>query len=130
MKYLVLTLLLVPTLLFCLFPSWVWSTDFPGQWSGEVGAQYRFFPDAGIYGNSEKHHGSIYLQPEYFRPWNHDRSVLNVKAFTRFDEQDDERRHRDLRELSWVSSWASLELRVGVSKVFWGGVRKANIWWM
>ena len=40
--------------------------------------------------------------------------------FARWDEQDSERSHVDIRELTWIHVSDSWELRSGIRKVFWG----------
>jgi hypothetical protein len=112
MKILVLSLLLVPSL--------VSAGDLPGRFSGEVTVEYRYFPTDGEYGNLEKHHPSLVIQPEYSRSWDNDRSVISTILFARLDQVDDRRSHLDIRELSYVTSWSHMELRLGISKVFWG----------
>lgn len=106
-------------LLMCLSPI-VFASDFPGQFSGEVKAEYRYYPNEGEYGNNAKHHGSIVIKPEYSLSWDNDRKVVSFVPFVRLDQRDTDRSHYDIRELSMVSSWSYLELRIGISKVFWG----------
>jgi len=107
------------SILFAL-PAVVFADDFPGVFSGEIAAEYRYYPNEGAYGNTEKHHGSIIVRPEYTLSWDNDRRVVSVIPFIRYDQQDAERSHGDIRELSLVSSWSAVELRLGISKVFWG----------
>jgi len=38
----------------------------------------------------------------------------------RWDENDDERSHADIRELTWLKAADTWELRAGIRKVFWG----------
>jgi hypothetical protein len=94
--------------------------ELPGEISGEVQAQYRYYFYEGEYGNTDQHQISLVLQPEFVTSWDNERNVITVKPFVRLDNTDSERSHGDIRELSLVSSWAQWELRLGVSKVFWG----------
>lgn len=112
MKILILSLLLISSLGF--------ASDFPGQFYGEVTLEYRYFPNEGLYGNTEKHHPSVAIKPEYSYSWDNDRKVFSFVPFARIDRVDSARTHFDVRELSFVSSWSRLELRLGISKVFWG----------
>lgn len=105
---------------FLLFSSLVSAVDFHGRFSGEVKVEYRYFPMEGEYGNLEKHHPSLVIQPEYSWSWDNDRSVISTILFARLDQVDDKRSHSDIRELSYVTSWSHMELRLGISKVFWG----------
>ena len=119
MKYTGLTLLL--------FSSIASALDLPGDFSGVIELQHRYFSEQGLYGNTDKHHSSIMLQPEYFHSWDNDRSVMSIIPFVRFDHIDDERSHYDLREFSFVSSLSYLELRLGISKVFWGTTESRHL---
>lgn len=97
-----------------------WAGAFPGDFSGELGVEYRYFPGEGAYGNRDRHVGSLFMQAEYSMSWDDDRKVVSFAPYARLDGVDDERSHFDIRELSLVASWPYLELRAGISKVFWG----------
>ena len=60
------------------------------------------------------------LQSEYYKTWNNDNDIFAFVPFGRWDEQDSERTHADIRELTWVHVSDSWELRSGIRKVFWG----------
>jgi len=40
--------------------------------------------------------------------------------FARWDQNDEERTHADIRELTWLKAEDTWELRVGIRKLFWG----------
>jgi hypothetical protein len=88
--------------------------------SSEVELQYRYFQDSGSYGNDEKSNPSITMKPEVSHSWDSDRKVFTFIPFYRYDSIDTERTHVDIRELSYVAAWESIELRAGISKVYWG----------
>ncbi|KZZ48121.1 hypothetical protein A3759_28200, partial [Thalassolituus sp. HI0120] len=46
--------------------------------------------------------------------------VVVFKAFGRYDSEDDERSHGDIREASWLTYGDDWELKAGISKVYWG----------
>ena len=46
--------------------------------------------------------------------------MFTTQLFVREDSMDDERSHADIRELSWLYYSDDWELRLGISKVFWG----------
>ena len=48
------------------------------------------------------------------------RQRVNVTGFGRFDSEDDRRTHADLREAHWGYEGDGWDLRLGISKVFWG----------
>jgi hypothetical protein len=60
------------------------------------------------------------VQPEYYTFWSDGRQSLTIEPFYRRDQHDGKRTHADLRELVWQRAGDTWELRVGVSKVFWG----------
>jgi len=62
----------------------------------------------------------VSFQSEYYRTWNDDNDIFAFVPFGRWDEQDSERTHFDIRELTWVHVNDSWELRSGIRKVFWG----------
>jgi len=56
---------------------------------------------------------------EYYTAWEDD-SSFNITPFIRIDQYDDERTHGDLRELYFQKLFDNWELRLGISKVYWG----------
>jgi hypothetical protein len=89
------------------------------EWSGKVVSEYRIFTETPL---DERQHGnnlSVFAEPEFYHEWQNNQSVL-VKVFYRWDEGDDERSHGDIRELVWQKVADDWELKVGVSKVYWG----------
>jgi len=95
-----------------LFTTAVWA-DF----DAEVGLESRYFFEEGI-NEQNKFHGS--LKGELTYQYSSGNSDFEVIAFARYDEQDSERSHADLREASWTYVGNNWELKAGVSKVFWG----------
>ncbi len=90
------------------------------EWSGYASSEARLFPQKPL---SSKQHGdnlALAFEPEYYREWDDGGQSLTVTPFLRLDQHDDERTHFDLRELSWIKVGEDWELRVGISKVFWG----------
>lgn len=93
----------------------------PIELSGYVSAEFRFYP-------SEPQHArqhedwispSLALQPEL--RWRIDeQNSVTLIPFGRVDAHDDERTHWDMREASWLLNKGDWDLRVGLSKVFWG----------
>ena len=95
-----------------LFTTAVWA-DF----DAEVGLESRYFFEEGL-NEQNKFHGS--LKGELTYQYSSGSSDFEVIAFARYDEQDSERSHADLREASWTYVGNNWELKTGVSKVFWG----------
>jgi len=93
---------------------------FADPFSGELRFDLQAFPNDGAYGQSAGVVPSVVLQPEWSHSWDQGRRVVTFTPFIRWDAEDEERTHADLREFSFEGSWARFDLRVGVSKVFWG----------
>lgn len=89
------------------------------EWSGKVASEYRVFTETPVDSRQHGNNLSILAEPEYYTEWDDSQSLL-VKAFVRWDEGDDERSHADIRELVWQKVADDWELKVGISKVYWG----------
>jgi hypothetical protein len=91
-----------------------------GEWSGQVGGEYRGFFEAPLF--PEQHDGylSAFAQPEYRHTWDNDKQRIAFVAFGRVSQYDEARTHADIRELNWQKSGDGYEWRAGINKVFWG----------
>ncbi len=91
-----------------------------GEWSGYIQSEARVFLHEP--GDAQQHGDNLSLvaEPEYYTEWDAGRQSLTVQGFLRWDQHDDERSHADIRELVWQKAGDSWELRIGISKVFWG----------
>jgi hypothetical protein len=90
------------------------------KYSGEVAFEYRYFEKDSQYNDENKSDPSIVLKPEASYSWDSDRKVVSFIPFYRINSLDDQREHGDIRELSFVGAWDTIELRAGISKVYWG----------
>jgi len=70
-------------------------------------------PEAGI-------SPSIVLAPEFTLTWNGDDNRMTLAPYVRWDGDDDERTHTDLREALWSGARGPWTWRVGLGRVFWG----------
>ncbi len=95
------------------------NTVFAHEFSGFVGGEARVFAQSAIQPGQKDHSASFVLNPEYYHEFDNGSSFTFVPFF-RVDSADDERTHFDLRELTYLWLHDSLELRLGVRKVFWG----------
>ena len=86
---------------------------------GEVGLEGRYFFDRGLLGQ-EREDVSVRIQPEYDHSFDGGDDSIEVILFGRWDQQDSERTHGDVREASWTHVGDGWETKVGISKVFWG----------
>jgi hypothetical protein len=85
----------------------------------DVGAQARAFFVEGSEGQSE-FHPSLSIKADYYRAWDEERQSLTFTPFYRYDAEDDERTHFDIREGFWSVVGNDWDLHLGVKQVFWG----------
>nr|VFJ52781.1 MAG: hypothetical protein BECKDK2373C_GA0170839_103729 [Candidatus Kentron sp. DK] len=93
--------------------------------SGHVESQARWFQSSPTLGpfsaeQQEGLSGSVAVQPEWryqTRDRKHDFAIV---PFARFDADDDERTHVDIRQLYWLYHGKGWEVLAGIDKVFWG----------
>lgn len=90
-----------------------------GNLRAELAAEVRVFQDPGVF-KLPQGHQSVSLQAEYYGAYNNNRDLLAFTPFLRYDRQDDDRSHVDIRDLSWIHVSKRFELRTGLRKVFWG----------
>jgi len=103
-------------------PSLLLGLQANADWSGNFAIQDRYFIDDSLVAGSPQHNNylSVSSEVEYYQAWNGDDSSVTVTPFIRIDQYDDERTHGDLRELYYQHLFSDWELRVGISKVYWG----------
>ena len=87
---------------------------------GNVSAQARMFSSEALYPNQEDSALSLAAQPEWYWQWNEGKDSLTLELFGRWDQNDDERTHTDVRQLAWIHVADQFETRVGLRRVFWG----------
>jgi hypothetical protein len=87
--------------------------------SGYVGLEGRLFFHKEMFEEQEKDNGSVVIEPEFYHEWNSGHSFTFV-PFYRCDSADSRRSHFDIRELNYLWLEEDWELRLGISKVFWG----------
>ncbi len=95
------------------------SSENKGRWRTDFAGELRTFDKPGI-NELGKNYASISIQSEYYKTWNDGDDIFAFVPFARWDEQDSERSHLDIRELTWVHVADSWEIRTGIRKVFWG----------
>lgn len=93
-----------------------------GEWTAETTLQLRHFLHQPLPQNNLQHNNtaSVAAELEYYASWDDYTKSLTFTPFVRLDQHDSERTHADLRELSYQQVFTSWELRLGISKVFWG----------
>lgn len=89
------------------------------EFSGKLGLEQRIFTDEGaLEVQLETSQTSVIAEPELY--WGWDNSSLTFKPFVRYDNEDSERTHADIRELSYIYASDDWELRTGIRKEYWG----------
>lgn len=79
----------------------------------------RYFPQDGLYSEQENGSLSLTVQPEWRKTFKQDQK-LTIIPFYRFDSEDKQRSHADIRQLDLNFISGDFEFQVGISKEFWG----------
>lgn len=111
------------SLIACL-PTLVWADI---DYSGSAAVEQRYFFQDALYPQQERGNLSVYFAPEVYSSFNDGNDSLLFKGFYRFDQQDEERTHADIRELKWIHSGDEWEVQTGISKVFWGQTESLHL---
>jgi len=98
-----------------------------GNWSGWVSGEYRYFTNDPLEPQQEIHYWSLAAQPEYYREWDGGDTSFTFTPFGRWDAQDDERSHADIRELNGYLNQDEWQWVVGISRVFWGVTESVHL---
>ncbi len=101
------------------------STTPTGEWnlSGEIAAEMRYFAHTPRFAGQDDNiefSPSGFVQPEIVYEWNDGDDRITLKPYFRWDADDDNRTHGDLREANWLHIGADWDLVVGIDRVFWG----------
>ncbi|MEM6726114.1 MAG: hypothetical protein AAF598_18875 [Bacteroidota bacterium] len=107
-----------------LFPD---SSRVYGELNVELWADYRAFFQEGLYEGQERHFPAFAATPEFFLEWEDGAQQFRFKGFLRYDVQDNERTHWDLRELYWLINRNQFEFSVGLKKIFWGVTESVHL---
>lgn len=94
--------------------------------SGYATAEGRLFFNDAPYHGQERDSASLAVQPEFYHEWESG-SSFTFTPFGRLDSADSERSHLDIRELHYLWLHENWELRIGVSKVFWGVTESVHL---
>lgn len=92
-----------------------------GEWSGYAGLEFRGFTQSAQ--DTRQDHStnfSFAFESEYYHDWDNGNQSIAFVPFFRLDENDNERTHFDIRELTYLKVAENWELRLGIRKVFWG----------
>lgn len=95
------------------------SNSYAYELSGYIKTEGRVFLNDALYEGQKRDGASLAIQPELYHEWENG-SSFTFTPFGRLDSADSERSHLDIRELNYLWLHDSFELRIGISKVFWG----------
>ena len=88
--------------------------------SGNISIEGRYFTSDPAFDNQSENGGvSVSFAPEYKYRTEND-SQFKFAPFFRWDDNDEERTHADIRELDYVFGKDDWEIQFGISKKFWG----------
>lgn len=90
------------------------------SWDGSVELEQRYFWEGEAGTETNRGQTSVRIVAEVYKEWNQGNDNVVFEPFYRFDEQDKERSHADVRQLIWSHFGQNWELSAGVGRVFWG----------
>lgn len=97
---------------------------YAGQWDirGETGIELRIFPDDPEFNSQDDTYfsPSFMIEPEILYETEKGNDLFEFVPFFRFDLDDDNRTHFDIRELNWFHQGSNWSLLVGADIVYWG----------
>ncbi len=92
--------------------------------SGYVGAEWREHFQQGQFNDANNtqldRQLGLTVEPEMVWSLADGEHTVVFKPYVRLDNEDDERTHGDIRELSWMTYGDDWELTAGLSRVYWG----------
>lgn len=97
------------------------------QYSGHAGVEQRYFFQDALFAQQERGNLSMYFSPELNTSFNDGNDSVVFKGYYRFDQQDSERTHGDIREFKWTHSGDVWEVQAGIGKVFWGQTESLHL---
>ena len=114
------------------FPAW--ASDSEWDLSGNTALQLRGFSQDALWPGQNTSDAEVSVSGEWEARWRSEEGDQRGSfiPFARWDENDDERTHIDLREAYWANEGLSykgtkIELLVGINKVFWGVTESAHL---
>lgn len=96
------------------------SREYSGEWSGFASIDARLFFQSPEFPEQKDQNLSLAFKPEYYVDWADGTQQFGFSPFFRYDAQDKQRTHADIRELYWQLERERLIAKVGVDVVFWG----------
>ena len=104
------------------------SVTMAGDWSGNVSLEGKYFPSEPAHAGQEKTGGfALSVEPEYKHKWDDEDQQLTFTPYYRWDENDKERTHADIRQLDYLRVKGDWEFQLGIGKKFWGVTESAHL---
>lgn len=99
------------------------------DFSGNMAVQVRGFSQDALWSGQNSSDVEVSLSGEWEARWRSEAGDQRASfiPFARWDENDDERSHLDLREAYWAYEGDEFELLVGMNKVFWGVTESVHL---
>jgi len=108
------------TAILILFSLKAYSGDF--DFRGDISAEMRIFPEDVQFPDQKNYHfdPSFKIEPELIYEINGGKDRFTFIPFFRYDLEDDNRTHFDIRELNWIHFESNWSFLIGNDIVFWG----------
>lgn len=99
------------------------------DWDSEISVEVRGFLHDATNTQQSRDNLSFSFESEFYHDWDDDQQRFVFAPFVRWDKNDSERSHFDVRELYWRRSFEeqNLDLKIGLSKVFWGVTESVHL---
>ncbi len=94
--------------------------EFSQSFETDLQFELRAYTQDALLDDQKDFQASIAISPEWYMDWGGGLSTVTITPFARADSVDDERTHADFRELQWQGLLGAWEIRLGLSRVFWG----------
>ncbi len=95
--------------------------------SGVVGLENLGFLEAPLNNQQHSNYLSGVIEPKLTHEWDDSKQMFTFEPFYRYSQYDNRRTHFDIRELNWLNISDTWELRVGISRVFWGTAESEHL---
>lgn len=93
----------------------------------EISADYRQYFKKGIFPEQKSTFFSGVIKPSFYAEWGEERNRFQFTGFARLEPYQTGRSHFDIRELYIQSVHKSLDLSVGLKKIFWGVTESVHL---
>lgn len=90
------------------------------NFQGYIEMEARYFNQRPSYPQQESESLSLAFEPEIYGHSDDRKDSFSFRPFYRIDNTDDNRTRGDIRELYWLHVANEYEVKLGVSRVFWG----------